>query len=100
MSVRIGSIVDERSLAIARSGRYSTAIEETVSAQRLQRFFVREDGSYRVSSELCDICLYAPGHSKFMPVKGRSEGLMSAPYGPYPRQGGTFSRCGRNISVL
>lgn len=52
------SDIDERSLAVARNGRYSTAIEETVSAQRLQRFFVREDGSYRVSSELRDSCLF------------------------------------------
>jgi two-component system, chemotaxis family, CheB/CheR fusion protein len=53
------SDIDERSLAIARSGRYSTAIEETVSPERLQRFFVREDGTYRVVGELRDICLFA-----------------------------------------
>jgi two-component system, chemotaxis family, CheB/CheR fusion protein len=52
------SDIDERSLTIARNGRYSTVIEETVSPERLQRFFVREDGTYRVSRELRDSCLF------------------------------------------
>jgi two-component system, chemotaxis family, CheB/CheR fusion protein len=53
------SDIDERSLDVARTGRYLAAIEQQVSPERLKRFFVREDGSYRVIGELREMCLFS-----------------------------------------
>jgi len=53
------SDLHERSLRLAREGHYPTAIEEHVSAERLERFFRREDGIYRVSKALRDVVVFA-----------------------------------------
>ncbi|MBW4709379.1 PAS domain S-box protein [Roseobacter sp. YSTF-M11] len=53
------SDVDERSLSVARAGVYSETIEADVTAARLDRFFVKEDHSYRVTSELRDCVVFA-----------------------------------------
>jgi two-component system CheB/CheR fusion protein len=53
------SDVDERSLSVARAGVYPETIEADVSAARLKRFFVKEDHSYRVTSELRDCVVFA-----------------------------------------
>jgi len=53
------SDVDERALAIARNGVYPDSIAEDVSAARLNRFFTKEDHSYRVSPELRDTVVFA-----------------------------------------
>lgn len=44
--------VDEASLAVARAGVYPDGIAADVEPERLSRFFVREQGSYRVRAEL------------------------------------------------
>ena len=46
------SDVDPDAVAAAREGLYPRTIEATVSAARLQRFFTKEDGFYRISSDL------------------------------------------------
>ncbi len=46
------SDVDPDAVASAREGIYPETIEADVSAERLARFFTKEDHSYRVSSEL------------------------------------------------
>jgi two-component system, chemotaxis family, CheB/CheR fusion protein len=46
------SDVDPDAVAAAREGLYPETIEAEVSAERLTRFFSREDHGYRVSSEL------------------------------------------------
>jgi two-component system CheB/CheR fusion protein len=46
------SDVDPDAVAAARDGLYPTTIEADVSAERLARFFVREESGYRVQSEL------------------------------------------------
>ena len=53
------SDLDERALSIAREGRYTLSIEADVSAERLSRFFAREDDHYRVGRELRDAVLFA-----------------------------------------
>ena len=53
------SDIDEDALAFARQGRYPDSIEADVSDERLTRFFSREDGGYRVGSELRDVVLFA-----------------------------------------
>ncbi|MGN6550634.1 MAG: CheR family methyltransferase, partial [Pararhizobium sp.] len=54
------SDIDERALEVARIGRYPASVAENVSPNRLRRFFSREDGTYRVNSELREICLFSP----------------------------------------
>ena len=54
-----GSDIDENALHVARHGRYPRGIAADVTAERLERFFEREDGTYRVGSELREMCLFA-----------------------------------------
>lgn len=54
------SDIDERALEVARIGRYPATIAEEVSAKRLKQFFIREDGTYRINSDLREICLFSP----------------------------------------
>jgi len=51
--------IDENALETARMGRYPAAIVKDVPAPRLERYFLREDGTYRVSGELREICLFS-----------------------------------------
>jgi len=46
------SDIDADAIATAREGLYPPAIEADVAAERLSRFFTREDHGYRVSREL------------------------------------------------
>jgi two-component system CheB/CheR fusion protein len=43
----------------ARAGIYPKSIDRDVSHQRLQRFFAEEDGSYRISKSIRDLCVFA-----------------------------------------
>ena len=54
-----GSDLDSKALAIAREGRYPSAIEADVNEERLRRFFSKEGDAYRVRQELRDIMLFA-----------------------------------------
>lgn len=40
-------------------GRYPASIVKDVPAERLERYFVREDGAYRVVSDVREICLFS-----------------------------------------
>jgi PAS domain S-box-containing protein len=51
--------LDSEMLAEARQGRYPLPIAEHVTPERLERFFVREAGSYQVSKELREMCLFS-----------------------------------------
>ena len=42
-----------------RRGYYPEGIENEVSPERLRRFFTREDGGYRVSKTIRDLCVFA-----------------------------------------
>jgi two-component system, chemotaxis family, CheB/CheR fusion protein len=53
------SDIDDHALELARIGRYPATIAKDVSPQRLERFFIREDGTYRVASDLREICLFS-----------------------------------------
>jgi two-component system, chemotaxis family, CheB/CheR fusion protein len=52
------SDLDENSIARGREGLYPAAIEADVSAERLERFFVREGEHFRVKHEIRDIVLF------------------------------------------
>jgi two-component system CheB/CheR fusion protein len=43
----------------ARSGIYSKGITQDVSPERLRRFFVEMDGSYRIAKPIRDMCVFA-----------------------------------------
>src|SRR5258708_37591883 len=51
--------IDEEALQIARNGRFPAAIAKDISPQRLDRYFTREDGTYRITGELREFCLFS-----------------------------------------
>ncbi len=51
--------IDERALKVARQGVYPVGIVESVSAERLARFFVRKGRRYEVRKELRESCLFS-----------------------------------------
>jgi two-component system, chemotaxis family, CheB/CheR fusion protein len=53
------SDIDDHALDTARVGRYPATIAKDVSPERLMRFFHREDGTYRIASDLREICLFS-----------------------------------------
>jgi two-component system, chemotaxis family, CheB/CheR fusion protein len=52
--------LDARALAIARAGRYASAITTQVRPDRLARWFVREGDTYSVVKELRELCVFSP----------------------------------------
>lgn len=51
--------LDEDAIATARAGVYPPNIAQDVSPERLRRFFVREDGAYRVKKEIREMVVFA-----------------------------------------
>lgn len=54
----LASDIDPDAIASARTGFYAKNIEAVVSPERLARFFVAEDGGWRVISELRDVIVF------------------------------------------
>ncbi|HEX6741641.1 MAG TPA: CheR family methyltransferase, partial [Sphingomicrobium sp.] len=52
--------LDARALGSARAGRYSNAIVDHVTPERLARWFVTEGDTYRVAKELREMCIFSP----------------------------------------
>ncbi|TJV11496.1 MAG: PAS domain S-box protein, partial [Mesorhizobium sp.] len=44
---------------VARAGRYPATVASDITPKRLKEFFSREDGTYRVSAELREACLFS-----------------------------------------
>src|SRR5262249_32915744 len=53
------SDIDDQSLQIARVGRFPSTIAKDIPQARLERYFVREDGTYRIASDPRAICLFS-----------------------------------------
>lgn len=51
--------IDENALRLARLGMYSEAIETDVSPHRLQQFFTKEPGGYRIKKAVRDLVVFA-----------------------------------------
>ena len=51
--------IDDQALELARLGRYSDAIERDVSPERLERFFVKDGGAYRVVKDVREMCVFS-----------------------------------------
>jgi two-component system, chemotaxis family, CheB/CheR fusion protein len=54
-----GTDVSEAALQKARAGVYHVNALHEVSAERLERFFIRQNGEYRITKEIRDLCLFA-----------------------------------------
>src|SRR5262245_3061718 len=60
-SVQIfGTDLDAEAIETARSGQYPDGIAVDLSPKRLERYFVREDGTYRVRKEIREMTVFAP----------------------------------------
>ncbi len=55
-----GTDLDKDAVEKARQGVFSAAVTADVSAQRLERFFVREDNGYRIKKDIRDMVVFAP----------------------------------------
>ncbi|MBV8613150.1 MAG: PAS domain-containing protein, partial [Acetobacteraceae bacterium] len=53
------SDIDGRALAAARVGRYTQAIAQDMTPERLARWFVKEGNTYSVVRELREMCLFS-----------------------------------------
>ena len=51
--------LNEALLEKARAGLYPKSLVQDVSPQRLRRFFVEEDGGYRISKTVREMCIFA-----------------------------------------
>ncbi len=51
--------ISEPAIAKARTGIYTKAELEEVSDQRLQEFFTKTDGGYRLNKDIRDMCIFA-----------------------------------------
>ncbi len=52
--------IDEHALSVARAGRYPRALLDSVSADRQKRFFLQDGGSFVLSREVRDLCIFSP----------------------------------------
>lgn len=52
--------LSEHAIGKARIGFYTKEELETVSPKRIQRFFTKADGSFRVNKDVRDMCVFAP----------------------------------------
>jgi two-component system, chemotaxis family, CheB/CheR fusion protein len=54
-----GTDLNETLLNKARHGLYPKSLVQEISSERLRRFFVEEDGGYRVIKALREVCIFA-----------------------------------------
>lgn len=52
--------IDDPALSVARAGRYPEALLDSVSPERRQRFFTADGGSYVVTKEVRELCVFSP----------------------------------------
>jgi len=53
-----GTDIDKNALATARAGRYSSAIEQDITPERLRQFFTREVAGYKVKKEIRSMVIF------------------------------------------
>ena len=54
-----GTDVSETALEHARGGVYTASAVHEVSSERLQRFFTKQNGEYRIAKNVRELCLFA-----------------------------------------
>lgn len=55
-----GSDLSEKAIAKARVGLFSLKDLESISPKRIQRFFTKSEGGYRIIKSVRDMCVFAP----------------------------------------
>jgi two-component system, chemotaxis family, CheB/CheR fusion protein len=55
-----GTDLDDEAIHVARVGFYPEGIARDVRPQRLGRFFIKEDGGYRIKKEIREMVIFAP----------------------------------------
>jgi len=51
--------IDEAALAVARAGRYPAALLDSMSPERLERYFVEDAGGYKIAKDVRDMCVFS-----------------------------------------
>jgi two-component system CheB/CheR fusion protein len=51
--------IDDLALDVARTARYPAALLHGISPERLRRFFTEEGGSYHLSKQIRDMCIFS-----------------------------------------
>ncbi len=51
--------IDEVALEKARHGRYPESIAEQITPERMDRFFIKQDGLYQVAKHLREMCIFS-----------------------------------------
>src|SRR2546421_2016142 len=51
--------ISDTAIEFARTGLYPASIAEDVTPERLQRFFTRMNGSYKINKQVRDLCVFA-----------------------------------------
>lgn len=52
--------IDDLALSVARAGRYPEALLDSVSPERRARFFIPDGGSFVLTKEVRDLCIFSP----------------------------------------
>ena len=55
-----GTDLDSEAIDVARAGLYPEGVARDVRPQRLARFFLKEDGGYRIKKEIREMVIFAP----------------------------------------
>ncbi len=55
-----GTDLDTEAIETARVGRYTDGIAVDVSPKRLERYFIRDDSTYRIRKEVRELVIFAP----------------------------------------
>jgi two-component system CheB/CheR fusion protein len=55
-----GTDIDEHALVAARAARYPEALLEHVSPERRKRFFIADAGSFVVTKDVRELCIFSP----------------------------------------
>lgn len=58
-----GTDISEAALEKCRAGAYFDSIAQDVSAERLRRYFVRQDSHYVIARSIRDLCVCLPGRT-------------------------------------
>ncbi len=51
--------IDDNAIAVARQGRFELSISDDISADRLQRFFIKEENGYLVKKDIREMIVFA-----------------------------------------
>ena len=54
-----GTDLDAQAIDRARTGRYPEGISDDISQERLKKFFIKEEGIYRIRTEIRDLTVFA-----------------------------------------